>query len=376
MRPKNLAILFAVTALAVIAAVVTSSGTVSAVGPRNEALAGYPSFSERINDVVEVEVVGHDHRFRVAKSPEGGWGLVDRDGYPVSLEKVKDVVVRLAELEPLDTMSSRKENFARMGLQDPAEEGSPAKRVILRDSAGGTIADLIVGNTKYKGRTPAVFVRTGDDKTWQCEGRLTFEADPMGWLEREIVEIESGKVKSLVIEHADGETIRIARKGDTREYELLDPPPGKQESFAGVANGPATALSYLRLDDVRPLEQVDFTAQPVCKAVYACEDGLVLSLEIARFEDADWVRMNASYQAPEGAETVGPPTPGETPSAEAEAAKHAEVEARSLQRNFDRWAYKLPEFKVQGIAKRGAELWIDVPAVPPSEDPSQPSPGQ
>ncbi len=366
MKPRSLAVLAAVTLVAVVVAYLSSRPGAAPAGLSPEALAAYPSFSERVNAVAEVEIAGHDDRFRVKKGPEG-WGLSDRAGYPVDFEKVKDLVVRLAELEPLAVLSARPDNYPRMGVQDPALEGSPAKQVILRDADGATIADLFVGNTRYRGRTATVFVRfAGHPETWQCRGRLTFEADPMSWIQRDVVKLDAGKVRTLSIEQPDGETVKIARVGDTRTYEVLDVPAGKEPQFEGVANGPATALGYLRLDDVRPLAEVDFTAAPEVKATYVCDDGLVVTVEIARVEDKDWARLTASYDAAADA--------GAADAAEGAAADppHAQVEARALQRTFDRWAYQLPEFKVQSIDKTAGDLLTDVAPPETPEDPAAP----
>lgn len=359
MKPKSLGILAVVT-LVFVALAWNASGTAQS-GSRlqEEALAAYPSFADRVNEVVELEIVGHDARFTV-KQTDGAWGLVEKSGYPVDFERVRDVVVRLSELEPLEAKTRRPDRFALMGVEDPSQEGSSAKRVVLRNAQGETLCDMIVGDTKFKGRTATVFVRPADrDQAYQCEGRVTFEADPLNWIDREVLKLANGKVKSLVIEHHDGEVVRIERVGDSRDYALQDVPAGRQPSHQAVANAPATALSFLRLDDVRPRGAVDFTVGPRCKATYACDDGLVLTVELAEVEGATWARLNAAFAPPaEGAEGADP-----------EQATHAEVEARALQRTFERWAYQLPDFKADAIAKRAADLLIDAPAEEPEAAP-------
>lgn len=358
MKPKNLGILAVVT-LVFVALAWNASGTAeSGSGLQEEALAAFPSFADRVNDVAELEIVGHDAHFAV-KQTDGAWGLVEKSDYPVDFERVRDVVVRLSELEPLEAKTRRPDRFALMGVQDPAEEGSTAKRVVLRDAQGETLCDMIVGDTKFKGRTATVFVRpTGVNQAYQCEGRVTFEADPLNWIDREVLKLENGKVEDLVLEYPDGEVVRIARVGDSRDYAVQDVPAGKMPTHASVANAPATALSFLRLDDVRPRAAVDFSVAPRCKATYTCDDGLVLTVELAEVEEATWARLTASFAPPAEGADVDP-----------EDASHAEVEARALQRTFDRWAYQLPDFKADSIAKRAADLLIDVPAEEPEAAP-------
>lgn len=362
MKPKSLGILAVVTLVFVALAWNASGSAHSGSRLQEEALADYPSFAERVNDVTELEIVGHDARFSV-KQTDGAWGLVEKSGYPVDFERVRDVVVRLSELEPLEAKTRRPDRFALMGVQDPAEEGSSAKRVVLRDAQGETLCDMIVGDTKFKGRTATVFVRPTDrNQAYQCEGRVSFEADPLNWIDREVLKLANGKVKSVVIEHPDGEVVRIERVGDSRDYAVQDVPAGKLPSHQGVANAPATALSFLRLDDVRPRAAVDFALSPRCKATYVCDDGLVLTLELAQVEEAAWARLSASFAPPAEGADVDP-----------EDAAHAEVEARALQRTFERWAYQLPDFKADSIAKRAADLLIDAPVEEPEAAPETPA---
>ena len=359
MNAKSLTTLTAVTVAAFAAAFVASRGNGSSSDAATTVEA-YPDFTERVNDVAEVEVFSAGMTSTVKKS-EDGWNLMEKGGYPVKVEQVREAIVRLSKFEVIEPKTSRPENFEALGLQDPETEDAASKRVVLRDASGAEIASLILGNTKFFGRQPTIFVRpTDSNQTYHCEGRVTLESDPLKWIDREVLKLDANRVMRVVIEHPDGDVVRLEREGDTGDYKVQDIPEGMQETYRGTSNSTATALSFLRMDDILPRNEIDFSIEPVAKATYYCEDGLVIALELSRVDEKVWAGVNAIFEKPTTAEGE------EDVSVTEEELKEAEVEARGLQRTFDRWAYHLPDFKVTAIAKKTSDLITEIPD--PTED--------
>ena len=359
----------AMTAAAVAAFVAAFSAS------RDRAAAGevvvsadeYPEIGERVNDVAEVQIVSNEHTSTIRRAADG-WVLAEKSDYPVKPEQIREAIVRIARFEVMEPKTAKPENFAALGLQDPETDGSVSKRVTLRDGDGGEIASLLLGNTKFYGRRPTLFVRPSDaNQTYQVEGRVSAEADPLTWIDREVLKLDGNQVANVVIEHADGDLVRIAREAGN-DYAVQDIPEGKQEAYSGTSNSTATALSYLRLDDVRPRAEVDLTLEPVAKATYICEDGLVITLEMGKVDGQTWTKLDATFQAPDAGEASlseeGEETSGGLTEEELE---HARVEARKLQRRFDPWAYQLPDFKATAIAKKTSDLLTDIVVEEPAE---------
>ena len=398
MKKQSLLVLAVVT-LAIVAAATWAVQTRSTGSAAKETDARlFPALVDKVNDVAEIEIRKGTDTVTVRQTDQR-WTLAERDGYPAKFDRVKETVVGIAELEIDERKTSRPENYEQLGVGEPAED-SQAARAILRDGSGNVLADVILGEVKYRGGTQMLFVRKADDpQVYQCEGRVRVDAMPTSWIDREILKVDADRVRAVTVRHPDGETVRIERavRGEPT-FVVRDVPPGRVERSRGIANSVATTLSYLSLDDVRSADSVDFTAEPLATAEFERYDGLIVTLETARFEERPWARISARYEPPaespptpaddtaeapadDPADTQAGPTPedalaedGAAPAAEgasASAARDAAAAAEAARADTDRinatlvpWAFQLPQFKADALNKHLADLVMDEPVGP------------
>lgn len=383
MRNKGLLVLSGVTLVVFGAAIVAVRGrgatVASADAERGPLVAG---LEERANDVGELFVQDAEASATLRRKGED-WVLAERSDYPADFEKVKEAVLGIARLEIEEPKTARPENHAALGVEDPEAEGSESKRVVLRTTDGEEVARLIVGDTKYRRDSQAVYVRRdGEDQVYLCDGRVTLETDAKSWIDSEILRLESDRVQDVRILHHDGEEVLIGRDPENHtQFVVLNMPPDREPQFAGVANSVGTALSYLGLDDVRPADEVDFEAEPVAITTYECTDGLVIEIETAKFEDKTWARIAARYE--EVAAPIGPAAPeaGDEDATE-DAAENAndsgednaaaedanaagddvpdpaavKAEVAELDERLGGWAFAIPDYKSEVLARRMKDL--------------------
>jgi hypothetical protein len=399
MQQKNVLILSIVTLGALGLAALSLRG-----GDAGAAKAGsarlFPELSERINEVTEVRIekVG---KSTTLKREGGKWKLADRGGYPAEFQKVKELVMRVADLEIEETKTARKSNHAQLAVEWPttAEEGTDAAEaglVTMRDASGKELAAVVVGKSEWRGSKPKVFARrASEDQVYLCSprGTLSVVPDAKSWIEPKFVELANDRVQSVTIEHADGEKVEIARSATNHtQFAVQNMPPGKNERYVGVANGVAQALGYgLQLEDVRPVTEVDFAKEPLAKTRFRSVDGLELVLETAKFEDKTWVRVAASYTPPPeppapaatsepaepaaGAEDAEAAADGEeaaeeaaeepaegTPEAAAEEEKKdVGKEAAELNERLAPWAFEVGSYRTDVLARRMKDLLAEPP---------------
>lgn len=373
MKQKSLLILSIVTAVALTMAALALRDKNSAASTAGRARL-FPELSARINDIARVRVEKEGKSVTLQR--EGGrWELVDRGGYPALFEKVKELAVRLADLEIEEAKTSRKDNHAKLQLEwPPSSEGSDASttaRVSLADAAGVELASLVVGKSEWQGSKTKVFVRrASEDQVYLCSPRqqLALEADAKGWIEPKFVALPGDRVQSVTIEHADGERVEIGRSAANHtQFTVQNLPLGRSESYSGVANGVAQALSSMQLEDVRPAPEIDFSREPLARTSFHCADGLDLLVETARVDDKTWARIVAAYVPPpkdlapaegEGADS------GPDQGAETKAEGHPEKpdigkEAQELNQRLAAWAFQISSYKADQLAKRLKDLMAE-----------------
>ncbi len=375
MKSKNLGLLLVLT----VAVAGTAYVTVQGRGPSDSSAAEqgklFATLEDKVNDVTEVHVErgGEATTLRL----EGDrWGVVQRGSYPAEFDDIKKLVLQLAQLEIEEPKTQKPENYEALGVQDPDAEGSESARVTLRGKDGTELASVIVGDPLNRGRSPATYVRkNGALQAFLCSGRITVDPAPTNWIDRSILEVESKNVTRVTIAHPDGEVVEIEKLDPTSsQFKVRDVPDGRQLSYEGAGNSIGTVLSRLTLEDVRPVDEVDFSAAPLARTSVRLFDGQLIIVELAEFEDQTWARFQTRYEAPP--EKAAPPEPvededGETAEDEDEdpgddaAAVAAAVQARVEEQNarWTLWAYALPSYKADNLAKRMEDL-----LGPPAED--------
>lgn len=337
-----------------------------------QAKSGAPLFADlrsRVNDVARVQVTSADEVYTLSRG-ESGWGLVEKGGYPVDVNKVKALVVGLSELELVEEKTANPALFSRLGVQDPGGEGdSPSRRVALEDASGSVLADLVIGREVVSrgGGEPHLYVRRpGGGPALEVSGRVRAEDSSTALLDRQVAKLERTRVARVTITHPDGEVLRVERpSSDVTDFTVADLPEGAQLSWPGVAGGVAGALEYLNLEDVRPGES-PFDAAAVVRARFETFDGLVVTTESLEEEGRVLVRVQAAFDATlRAAEPVGPTdAEGQAPGATLKSAADVEAEAAAIQARVAAWIYVVPGYAGSNLRKRVGELL----AVPETEE--------
>ncbi len=338
MTPKTF-IRVAVSTVVALAAVAVSLGRDT--GYRPAAGAGekvFPGLLERVNDVAGIVIESAGGKITLENGVRG-WIVKDREGYPARTVKIKRAVLGLAQLQLSEAKTRRKEKFAKLELQDLGAEGAKSKRVKLFDGAGKVVADLLVG--KRRGTlagTPGggLYVRKpGDPQTWLAAGDANFSGTQETWLERKIISIKDARVRTVVIRHPDGETVKLSKAAEkTKDFDLEELPEGKKVTLQFDLNAIGAALSDLQLDDVRKDAGGSgggFDDDATTAAEFLTFDGLFVEVRIIKRDGAHWIRLEATGEA---AEEITKRTKG--------------------------WIYKVSDYTASTLTKRLADLIEDV----------------
>jgi hypothetical protein len=348
MNRTSLAVLALITALVVIAAIVSYSRRQPApAAPESDRL--YPELAERVNDVASITIQSGAEPFVIARH-NGDWGLETKGGYPVTFEKVKQTILGLAALEIIEPKTSRPEYYDRLGVTEPGPDVD-STLVTLRDEDGGTLASLIIGDTAPGGgRAPRRFVRKADDaQAWLVEGQVSVDRTPLNWIDRELLRLPRTRVQSVTVAHPDGERIHLHRNQQSRRNFLVDDVPERFElQNEGIANSIAGAAGYLRIEDVAPAADVDFASGQVTTVEFRTFDGLLVTLEVLPVEDGAWLELCAA--AEEDAALPEPDANAEAPP------ETAATQAEEINRRAAGWAFRINRSAAQSMTKRMADL--------------------
>ena len=270
----------------------------SDVPPAGSGQLMFPGIADSLTRTARVEIVGNGKAATLVLK-DGAWGLAERDGYRITLPKLREVLSGVAELKLIEPRTGDRDQFGKLGVDDPTAVGSTATGLKLRDGAGGVLADLILGHRRVRsqgGLPEAVYVRKPQDsQSWLAEGRIPADSDPQTWLVRELADIPADKIAHVGATRGADTLVFDRNKG---KFGLVQPADVKVDDYR--VEEVSRALTGLTMNDVR---KAALPGAPVGSTVFTTTDGMTLTVMLSK----DGARMWGSFAAAgTGAETFAP----------------------------------------------------------------------
>ena len=295
MRMRTLQALAATAGLSLAAAFVSLAIRPGSPAPQPPAETRlFPALATRANDVADIRVVQGGETATLVRFGDR-WVLAEKGGFPVHLDRIRDVVAGLAALSLSEPRTDQPDRHARLDLDDPEQPGARGRLLEVRTAQGEPLARLVVGRAAAApvspGR-PAVYVRRVDDnQAWLADGPLDLPRTPVDWLDRRLADFGPDHVRALAWTAPGRPPLVLARTapGSFEFQAEVDGQPRRTDAAGGQAL--ARLLSGLAFDDVRPSDEVRFDGAPV--ADVQTFDGLRIRFELADADGATWARIAA-----------------------------------------------------------------------------------
>lgn len=359
MSAKNFLILLVATVLGIVAA---AAAVVTRPGDAVYANLGdpvVPGLIDNLNNVDTVRIESHEggtltfkRNAEAASTPtadskdSGGWGIVERDMYPVKASQVNALALRVAELTYLAPKTATPELFPRLDLGDPGAVGSKAISLHLNAKGGRPMADMVIGTARSALEGSAAggtyFRIPGKDQAWLAKGSIEIGKLLSEWIETDIFDIQTKRIRRVEIHHADGETVSIFKEqqGDL-DFVLNGVPDGKKVKSRFSVNGIASAIDEYKIMDVARREKHPVDPATSTRVVYETFDGLTVTALIDLPKDDPkgpaaeyWVSLDIA-----GGEGT--------------------AEADGLRARTGPWVFRISDYRYNAIAKRMTDLIED-----------------
>ncbi|MDX1528427.1 MAG: DUF4340 domain-containing protein, partial [Gammaproteobacteria bacterium] len=247
----------------------------------------FPNLMSRLNEIEEVQIETSSKRFAL-KRVESGWTAPAKTGYPADGDKIHKLLLGAAGLNRVEPKTSEPGRYARLGVEDPGADDSPAKRYRLK-AGGSEVVSLIVGNSAPAKGDPDLsefYVRLPDDpRAWLVEGKLPRGDTLVDWLDRTVADLDRARVREASVLHASGDAVTVTRETPGNDdFRLLNAPPSKTVDGQWKLNDIGRLFSSLQLEDVRPKTEAPVDATPDYVVTVNTFDGLVVRMQVFRHD--------------------------------------------------------------------------------------------
>jgi hypothetical protein len=293
----------------------------------------FPGLTARLGELAWIRVARGAAKVDFA-NVAGRWVVIDKDNYPADPDKLRRLLLGLADLTLAEPETPDHDRSAPID-RDGAAGGEPTL-IVLRGRTGETVAQAVITlhpNPSPAGGTDMVLVRRpGDEHASPAHGSLDLPVDLLGWLDRSIVDLPPARVASLSLTGADGSTLTMRRNSPEAAFALTALPEGTQAKTDAGLSDLAGALAGLVFDDVKPRALFELPDSGFARAAFTTFDGLVVDLRLFAHGGTDWVAVAASG--------IGA----------------AEAESSAFSEKRDRWVYAIPEARAKPLRTRLADL--------------------
>ncbi|MFQ5756793.1 MAG: DUF4340 domain-containing protein [Acidiferrobacterales bacterium] len=362
---KTILVLAAVTVVVALSAIFSKQDS-GAIPGQGEPL--FPQLMAQINDARQVSGVSNDGSFTINRRDDD-WVVKEKFDYPADADKVRRLLLGTAQLTRIEPKTRKLEYYARLGIEDVDVAGSTSLKIALKDAGDRTLAELILGTRRPATGNPNLseyFVRVPDNpQAWLVEGKLPDDKNPINWVDREILELDSKRVREVRVTHANGDKI-IVRRPDpsTDDFELVGLPKGAEIKDIYAVNSIGNGLTNLSLDDVKPASAV---RQDKKKAAMSVEittfDGLRIKMRTRKKDKQNLAWFNAAFDPalvyknakPEKTET-GSEAQNADEQTGLKAVDAVKQEVDTLNARWKGWVYVVPQYRVDSIAKKKSDL--------------------
>lgn len=366
---KHITVLATATVIFIIAAIFSES-TDNVISGSGDPL--YPGLLNQANDVSRIKIQRNAGVLTLTNK-DNIWQVEENNGYPADINKVRELVLGVGNLVRVEPKTKKPENYSRIGLQDIGEKDSPAVHVQL-GVADNTVADLIIGNNKPShtdSSKKSYYIRTVDDpQTWLVDGKLPEKWEPKDWLDVNIFEVDRDRIKQVVVDHPDGESVYIHRTDSSvRDFTLDSLKPGEQVTAPFEVNNIATTFTKMTFDDVVAEKDSGAEATPAYTAKLSTFDGLVITFQPYKKDDIHLVKYTASYDeniatasgkaasnTEQQTSTDGENSKPAASTSKLKSSDEVKQEVEKYNSIWKGWMYQIPEFRIKNIGKKKADL--------------------
>jgi len=339
MSLRGFLILLTITAITVAAAVFVIAERDTALGGASRAPM-FPGLMDRLEEVATIKVTRADGEATIERKAKA-WVVKEASSYPADMEKVREVLIGLAQLETLEPKTKRADRYAKLEVEDPTGKDAKSARVTLTDANGGTLADLIVGKTKFslEGIDSLYVRRPGADRAWLARGRVEPAHGRLGWVDPSFLSIDRERIRKATLKRPGSTPLVVFKsKAGDEDFKLAGMPPGTELKDEFGVSDIARVLQGLTFDDVRPAAEVPVDQGGEPDGVYETFDGLIFDLWLTEFDGKTWLAGRAKA--------------GTDPAPSDEVKK--EIEA--INTLLATWRYALSEYELKNLKKTMADL--------------------
>lgn len=253
-----------------------------------------------VNDVLRIDVINSSNETVTVSRADDRWVSLSKYGYPADFGKVRDALIKLSEVKIGQVMNVSEDQKKAINIVTPGQGVEDAGSLVnLYGEGGKKIASVLLGK-EHSRQAPArggmmggsfpdgryISVDSGERIYLVSETMSEFSDDATDWLDTEIVNVKSDKIKEVTVAVPGTNTLVFTKDGSDMVLEGLA---DDEEMDSSKQHSIKSSLGYLRFKDVADPSLTDAQTGMTNAVIYKAltEDGVVYTAMIGGKADDD-----------------------------------------------------------------------------------------
>ncbi|MBC6414735.1 MAG: DUF4340 domain-containing protein [Chromatiales bacterium] len=250
------------------------------------------------NQMNELRLSQGEQTLRIQKDDNGIWRVVEKDDFPADVPKIRALLRALTEAEKIEEMSSRSEDFPKLGIADA--DALDGAGILLEMDTTDNRWQLIVGNFPAHLDQGQYIRLPVENRSWLINRRLELDMTVDEWLDKYIIHMPPESLHRIVIEKHDDElvsTMTIVRRTKDGEFEIENLPADREIKSPYALQQIAAAVDYLQFKEVFPKDNSFLLPETHIDATFTTFDGFELNMQSYQIDNESYAIFSAGYQA-------------------------------------------------------------------------------
>jgi hypothetical protein len=315
----------------------------------------YPGLSRTTDDIKAIRVfqAGGQRVVEIKHPAADQWTVSERNDYPADPEKVRKLLDTLRKARVLEEKTSNPASYPALGVEDVNAADARGLRLEID---GKPAVNLIIGRRGTQSESRYVR-RNGEAKSLLVNVGLSASAQPQVWLSSNLIDIAAERVHEVTLSIGTQTPFTATKASrDEANFTVRPLPPKRELKSPDVADGFASALVNLQLQDVRSREGFDPKSRANA-AIVRTFDGLTLEVSGWGRDNAYFVTIEPRFDEALAKQYLTTPAPATDAKTTAPAVDPAaslmqtKNEAQKLATQLSPWVYQISETKYNALFK-------------------------
>jgi uncharacterized protein DUF4340 len=309
----------------------------------------FPELSDQIESVSHISIKGYAQSINLSRVNDV-WVIDEFDGYPALPDKVKSAVLGAVDLKINAPKTALPRLYHRLGVEGPEVEDTTSLLFTLEDAEKNKLVNVIVGKPRRSSAsqsTPGLYVRKPNEElSYLVDGVIDISAIKTDWIERTLFDIPAEAIRSVRIDHPDGDTFTLYKKEQGQEqFELLNLPYGKKLASGLIIKRFGSILQDMQIGGARSQEKLEAPTNTI-QAQLVTFEGVIANITTFLVDDVPYASFEFRYDD----------TQLEEDKSKVEDVKAfiGNLNARTLN-----WWFEIPDFKYDVLKKRSKIVMRD-----------------